>query len=368
MCEDENVRYWMAISQTRGVGSRTTRRLIDNFKKPRNIFKASYGEIAKVSGIKDDTARNIVNYDNWAEVDREIKIAKKLNISILSWEDDRYPENLLQIHDPPVVIYVYGELEPRDELAVAIVGPRSPSSYGKDMARLFAERLASAGITIISGLARGVDTEAHRGALKAGGRTIAVMGSGLDVLYPQENKSLFEHIGNCGAVISEFPLGTLPDAVNFPKRNRIISGLSHGVLVAEASLKSGSLITARCAIDQNRNVYAIPGNVNSLRSKGTNSLIKDGARLVENPEEIILDILPQYRQAPYAGKEKKEEKMLSLDGNEDKVFSLLQMKPLHIDELTKSCMMGAQEVSTILLNLELMGVVKQHPGKLFSKI
>lgn len=365
---DNNTKYWLALTGIKGIGSAITTRLIDRFKTPVNVFQVSLKELSQVRGISEEIAAKITGFSGWEDIKEQMDRAASRGIKIVGREDGNYPASLLNIYDPPPVIYSLGELMPDDGRAVAIVGARNPSSYGLEITENFSYSLAKAGVTVISGMARGIDTAAHRGALKAGGRTIAVLGCGLDTIYPPENRKLFVDIQKSGAIISEFPLGTSPNPGNFPRRNRIISGLSFGVVVVEASLKSGSLITARHALDQGREVYAIPGNVNSPGSKGTNSLIKEGAKLVERPEEVLEDILPQgsftATSLEAAGRPEREFKMTDHEKN---IFSSIGPEPIHIDDLAKACSMEMKNMTSTLLSLELMGAVRQLPGKMFTK-
>ncbi|MDH3973993.1 MAG: DNA-processing protein DprA [Deltaproteobacteria bacterium] len=362
----EDTRYWVALSRIKGVGSKTAKKLLERFSTAKNIFSSAEKDLKEINGLREVSISQILTFRDWTGIDRELERTGRLGFSILTWQDDNYPLSLLNIYDPPIILYAGGDYKNLDSCNLAIVGSRASSSYGLHAAASFAGRLASSGVTIVSGLARGIDTKAHEGALKAGGKTIAVLGSGLDLIYPAENASLFRRILKNGAVFSEFPLSTPPDPQNFPRRNRIISGLSMGVLVVEASLRSGSLITARCALDQGREVYAVPGNITAARSRGTNSLIKEGARLVEKPEEIMSDLLPGL--AVNRQKEnKRREAAFSLNTDEDKLLTLLGNGPLHIDQLIKESTWSSSRLSTLLLNLELMGAIKQHPGKFFSK-
>lgn len=362
----EEKKYWVALSRIKGVGCQAAKKLIERFSTAENIFLATESELKEIKGLREDSLKQILNFKDWSLVKRELENTAKLGYTILTWQDQHYPPLLLNIYDPPIVLYAGGDFSSLNQMNMAIVGSRASSAYGLETAGNFAYRLASEGVTIVSGLARGIDTRAHEGALKAGGNTIAVLGSGLDVIYPQENASLFRKILKRGAVFSEFPLGTPPDPQNFPRRNRIISGLSKGVLVVEASLKSGSLITAQCALDQGREVFAVPGNITAARSRGTNSLIKEGARLVEKPEEILSDILPVLCKNKKSLRPKME-MSLSLGHREDFLLKLLGDEPTHIDYLIKESKLSSTELSSLLLNLELMGAVKQHPGKFFSK-
>lgn len=278
--------------------------------------------------------------------------------------DKDYPANLKGIYAPPKALYVNGALEKDDRAAIAIVGSRAATPYGLSTAYRLAGELASFGITVVSGLAVGIDTEAHKGALDRGGRTIAVLGSGLDVIYPPENKKLAQRIEKQGAVISEFPLGTPPNRYNFPRRNRIISGFSLGVVVVEASKDSGALITAKCALDENREVFAVPGKAGSVTSEGTHQLIKDGARLVENGEDIIEELGLELKRISdgRAGKSFPD-----LEKDEEKIFEALSDEPLHIDEIAEAASFDASLALKTLSSLELKGAIKQLPGKRFVR-
>ena len=286
--------------------------------------------------------------------------------------DASYPEALKHIHKPPSRIFIVGEILEEDKNAIAIVGTRRPSFYGIEAAEKLSYALATLGITIVSGMAKGVDAAAHRGAIKAGGRTIAVMGSGHDNIYPPEHKKLYEEIRKHGAVVTEFPIGTEPERHNFPLRNRIISGMSKGVVVIEAPAKSGALITAGFALEQGREVFAVPGNINSLKSAGSNRLIKDGAKLVENVEDIleelryVLDIEVERSDAggqiPEAGK--KEE--LSLE--ESRIYGFLSKTPTSIHDITRKLNAPPQDISKIILALELKKLVKTLPGESIIKV
>ncbi|MBI4394664.1 MAG: DNA-protecting protein DprA [Candidatus Omnitrophica bacterium] len=293
------------------------------------------------------------------EFEREVEVCAQKGIRIISVLDAEYPKNLASIYDPPLILYVQGTLIPEDEVAVAIVGSRYPSTYGIKTAGRFASELAGKGLTIISGFARGIDGEAHRGALRAKGRTIAVLGCGLDVVYPKEHASLREEMISNGALISEFPLSTLPQAFQFPKRNRIISGLSKGVLVVEAGHKSGSLITARLAAEEGREVYAIPGPIDSLTSSGTNQLICDGAKLAARPEDILEDLAPQIRASvnSFALNARANN-----DDENDPVLRLLANRPLSFDEIVTGLNEDPRNIRSRMTQLELEGTVKRIFG------
>ncbi|MCM8790944.1 MAG: DNA-processing protein DprA [Candidatus Omnitrophica bacterium] len=298
--------------------------------------------------------------------------ARKINI-----DDPEYPKNLKNIHKPPKELYVNGTLEKRDEIAVAIVGSRRASMYGLEMAEKLAFELALRGVTVVSGMARGIDSAAHKGALKANGRTIAVMGSGHNVIYPPENRRLYDQIITSGAVITEYEDDMPPLPENFPARNRIISGLSLGVVVVEAARNSGALITANFAAEQGREVFAVPGKVSSATSAGTNELIKDGARLVQSVEDIIEELKIREME-PISSEDRKKidskiEKMTrayiynSLTKDERTLYKILSEEPLHIDEITFRSGFDTAKVSKLLLGLQLKKLIREIPGKQFVR-
>ncbi len=341
-----------------GIGSRRLSQLLRYFGKPENILNAPVAELAQIEGIGVKTAEKITSLKE-KDIDREFDSAKKHNLKIIIIGDQDYPESLKQIPDPPIVLYVKGELRDDDKSGIAIVGSRRASLYGLSCAEKFAYELSGSGITIISGLARGIDTLAHKGALKAGGRTIAVIGSGFNYLYPAENKGLAEEISRNGAVISEFPLNAKPLAQNFPRRNRLISGLARGVLVVEAAKNSGALITVDCALEQGRDVFALPGKIDSPNSLGTNELIKQGAKLVSSVSDILEDFEPAPAAiAPYAP---------VLSGSESRVYGLMSSQPLLMDEIVEKSGIGITEISGALLKLQMHRLIRQLPGKQFIK-
>jgi DNA processing protein len=297
-----------------------------------------------------------------------MELIKKYNAQILTFLDKDYPENLRNIYDPPVVLYVKGKILLQDRLAIAIVGSRLASFYGLQTAERLGFELALHGITVVSGLARGIDSSAHKGALKAKARTIAVLGSGLADIYPEEHKELAENISRSGAVISEFPMEMFPDKGNFPRRNRIISGLCLGVVCVEAAEKSGALITCDYALEQGRDVFAVPGKVDSVTSKGTNRLIKQGAKLAQGAEDILeeLDLSDFGRHQD--GNFQNQIPDTKLDKEENLVYTLLSSEPRYIDELCEESGMALNRISKVLLNLEIKKFAKQLPGKNFVKI
>jgi DNA processing protein len=300
------------------------------------------------------------------EVEREYHLLKEAGGKIITLKDDVYPKRLREIYDPPPLLYVRGELKEEDELAISIVGSRKTSPYGRWITEKMSQELVRHGVTIVSGMARGIDALAHSGAISGGGRTIAVLGCGVDVIYPSENRSLFAKIIDHGAVLSEFSMGSPPEGGHFPKRNRIISGLSIGVVVVQASAESGSLITASYALEQGREVFAVPGNIGAEGSRGTHQLIKEGAKLVESSEDILEEILPQWKRER-GGTQKVEGPERDLTEEESMLYERLGETPLHIDVLIRESQFDPGKVSSLLLNLELKGLVSQWPGKCFSR-
>ena len=376
---NQNLKYWVALKWVEGVGNVGFKSLLEAFGTPQKVFEAPLSMIKAVPGIGDKTARQIKAFKDWKKVEKELECADRTGVSIVTSQDPLYPSQLLNTYDYPAFLYVKGHLK-EDDVNVAVVGSRTASTYGKFTTERLCRELVLRGITVISGLARGIDSAAHRGALSGKGRTIAVLGCGLDIVYPPENEKLFDENSLQGALISEFPFGTPPNAPNFPARNRIISGISLGVVVVEASEKSGSLITARIALEQGREVFAVPGSIDSSGSRGTNKLIKQGAKLIENVEDILEEILPQVTIAPKLVKPDQRQKQpedhqkilnlssdLVLKETEKTVWQVLSQKPVHIDQIITSTGLTAHEVLGILLNLELQGLIEQKPGKTYMR-
>jgi DNA processing protein len=362
----EDLFYWLALSLTPGVGSILIKRLLDRFKTVESIFRAPLKELLKIEGLGAKVASEIQKGPLEKVVRRELSLLEKVGGKIVTLKDNNYPKRLKDIYDPPALLYLRGELRKEDELAIAIVGSRKTSPYGRWFTEKIGEDLARHGITVVSGMARGIDAVAHKGALQGGGRTIAVLGCGVDVIYPSENRNLFYQIIEQGAILSEFPMGSPPEGRHFPRRNRIISGLSIGVVIVQASSKSGSLITAGYALEQGREVFAVPGNVGVEGSRGTNQLIKEGAKLVESSEDILEEILPQWRKEGEIA-QKAVTPVPGLTEEEKILYGLLEETPLHIDAIIRESRWDPGKVSSLLLNLELKGLISQLPGKCFSK-
>lgn len=335
------------------------RNLLLKFKSPESIFTATTNDLVEIGRIDKELALAIKNYHRSDETKKKIELGKKLAIKTISLLDNEYPKNLRTIDDLPPVLFVRGEIRNEDANALAIIGTRTATQYGKAVAEKFAFELATNGITIVSGLARGIDTKAHIGALKAKGRTIAVLGCGIDIYYPRENRNLYAEIAKNGAVITEFNLGTQPWAYNFPKRNRIISGLALGVLAIEAKSISGVFNTVQWAADQGRDVFAIPGDIRSKASEGTNQLIKDGAKPVSTSQEIL-----EY--LGFAVK-KIEKQAIPLSEKEQKILEVINTEPLYVDQIAEITKQDIPSLLTTLLDLEMKGLVNQLPGKRYIK-
>ncbi|MCL4490297.1 MAG: DNA-processing protein DprA [Nitrospirae bacterium] len=368
--QDNDLRYLLALSFIKDIGPVTAKRLLSAFRSPRRIFEASLAELADVEEVRESRAKRIHQFDSWDRIDEEIEAARQRNIKIIKYTDEEYPEPLKQLADAPTVLYARGNFIKEDGYAVAIVGSRRMTEYGRSITKTIAYDLASCGFTIVSGMARGIDTVAHRGALEAGGRSIAVLGCGLDRPYPAENDALLEALSGSGCAISEFPLGTPPNRENFPRRNRLISGLSLGVLVVEATIKSGSLITAHYALEQGKDIFAVPGSIACRNSEGTNALIKKGAKLVQKAEDILEELSPVIKGLLHSRKisgEKLDQKLDRLEINDEEraICSFLGDSAKHRDTISRELRIAPARLSGLLLNLEIKGVVKQTDGNNF---
>lgn len=357
--DDREEYYWLGLKAVAGIGNVTFRRLLERFDTPRQALSADRPGLEGIRGLTPEIIGNIRGGSWQRFAGEECRRLRSSGARLVTFTATDYPKSLFEIPDPPPFLYVRGDLR-STEHAVAVVGSRRASSYGILTTQRMAEALAQAGVTVVSGMARGVDTAAHKGALRAGGRSIGVLGCGIDKVYPPENKALYDEMAEKGCLISEFPLGSLPLAENFPRRNRIISGLSRGVLVVEAAEKSGSLITAQFALEHGRDVYAVPGNITCSTSRGSNRLIKQGAKLVDCVEDI-LEELPGYDAA---GTETAaiSPRPFALTPKEAAIYELLARSPLHIDDIITQTELTAAEVSSMLLHLELKGAVITLPG------
>lgn len=352
----------LALNMVGDIGSVRLNKLLSIFGSPENIMRVKQDELSKIFGVGEVIAEKIVAISR-RDVEEELSLAKKLNLKIVTIESEEYPANLKNIPGAPIVFYVKGNLIPQDNIALAIVGSRRATLYGLTQAEEFAFGLAEQGFVIVSGLARGIDTYSHRGALKAGKRTIAVIGSGLNCIYPPENLKLADKIANQGAVISEFPLNTKPLPYNFPRRNRLISGLSLGVLVVEASRNSGALITADFALEQGREVFSIPGKVDSINSIGTNELIKQGAKLVTE----VSDITEEFSFLSKPQEKRATEVIYSNNKEEDILYGFISSEALQLDELVSISGISIPDISNMLFKLIAKKLVKELPGKYYVR-
>ncbi|MFQ5900848.1 MAG: DNA-processing protein DprA [Thermodesulfobacteriota bacterium] len=359
--------YWLALNSIHGVGKTTFKTLIRRYGSPLKVFETPIEELQERAGIPPRLAKEIKGFKKREEIEEELALAETKGVKILTLNSKSYPNNLLEIYDPPPYLYIKGAIREEDHQAVAVVGARSATSYGKEITKRICRELAAHNITVVSGMARGIDTAAHTGAIEGGGRTIAVLGCGIDVIYPPENSGLFQSITGNGAVISEFPMAAPPLSRNFPMRNRIISGLSLGTVIVEASMRSGSLITARLALEQGREVFAIPGNITSNRSHGTNRLIKQGAKLVENIDDILEELIPQIEGRKNSNPIVDKLPEIALCAEEKGVLETLNHEPKHIDTIIRESRLNSSKVSVTLLNMEIKGIIKGHPGKYYTK-
>jgi DNA processing protein len=353
--------YWIGLSLVPDVGPVMCRKLLAEMGSPENIFRAGLKDLMAVRGLGQQKAENIKNFKLWGFVEKQLTLLDKRGIRAIAYQDEGYPRVLREIDGAPIVLYIRGEYHPDDRYGIAVVGSRKHTHYGEVVAQRISGELASAGFTIVSGMARGVDTLSHRAALASGGRTIAVLGCGLDVYYPAENRILMQQIAAAGCAISEFPLGTMPNRENFPRRNRVISGLALGVLVVEATPQSGSLITAQYALEQNREVFAVPGNITSSNSEGTNRLIRQGAKIVTGTADIIEELAPLLRGFIRM----QHRQTTAISAEEERICSTLSSEARHIDLVSRETQLPVSKVLDLLLSLELKGVVRQSSGKRF---
>jgi DNA processing protein len=357
------------------VGPARFRNFKNHFGSLSDAFASPVSELKKVEGITDALARKILSFASQRELaEKEMELSRQNGIRILTVEDEFYPSLLRTIANPPQVLYCRGRVEIFNEPSIALVGSRRPTSYGEQVAERFSRDFTRAGLAVVSGLARGIDTAAHRGALKAQGKTAAVLGSGLLRIYPPENRRLADAVAESGLVASEFPLHSPPDSAHFPQRNRIISGLSLGTVVVEAQENSGALITARFAAEQGRDVFAVPGPVTSRLSAGPHRLIKEGAKLSEKAEDVLEEIEPLIGRffcgsgkEPVRAENFKEDPEPDLSSEERSVLDIFQMGPLHIDFISARSRLGTGKFSEALLGLEMKGAVKSLPGKMYVR-
>jgi DNA processing protein len=366
----EDLLPWFRLRSVPGIGNHLFKRLIDRFGSADRVADAPVEELVQTAGINQRLAVRIKSHKVSESIRADLNLAAKRGVRIITLCDPEYPRLLRHIADPPPFLYAKGGLTPQTP-CIGVVGSRMATPYGRQSARRISADLAAGGLTIVSGMALGIDSAAHEGALRAGGRTVAVMGSGFERLYPPQNRKLAGAIAASGAVVSEFSMRTEPEAYNFPVRNRIISGMCVGVVVVEATRRSGSLITARLALEQNREVFAVPGSIHSFKSTGTHSLIKQGAKLVENARDIFDEIaamVPQIQNTRKKAPESAGPSRNGLKADESAVLQALSPYPVHIDELVRKTAMDPGKLSGLLLTLELRGLVQQSPGKRFALV
>jgi DNA processing protein len=355
---------FIALNMVPRLGPVNVRRLLQTFGSPERVLNASRGELNAIDGLSQDIVDSIASWESSVDLQREMHRVTEFGASVLTLDDHEYPAQLREIHDPPTALYVWGKLDPRDRHAIGVVGSRRTSHYGLECAKKLSYQIAHSGLTVVSGLARGIDTAAHQGALAAKGRTVAVLGAGLNRLYPAENQALAEKIATSGALVTEFPMDTTPDRQTFPMRNRIISGWGFGLLVVEAGYNSGALISASQAAEQGRNLYAIPGPIDRPTSHGTNRLIQQGAKLVMSVEDILEDVRVLFPTPPALIQSKPPD----LEGDLLRVYEAITSQETPIDEIIRRSRLGAGVATAALLQLEMLHLVKQLPGKYFVKL
>jgi DNA processing protein len=357
---------WLTLRFIPGLGNVACKNLIVRFGSPSAVFRARPKELLEIEGIREDTAERINRRQCSTDPAGIMEAVTREGARIVPYTDPNYPPILREIHDPPVLLYLKGSDIPSRLLFVGVVGSRSPTPYGLKAAERIGQGLARRGLGVASGLARGIDSAAHWGCLEGRGFALGVLGTGIDVVYPESNKKLYHRVLEKGAVVTEFPPGTPPEPWNFPARNRIISGLSRAVVVVEATLKSGSLITASLALEQGRDVFAVPGSVHSFKSQGCHSLIKQGAKLVESADDILEEL--GLNDGHHAKVDTFKEVLLPpMEEKEKTVFGLLGDYPVHIDEIAREGKLEPGEVSSILTKMELKGLIRQLPGKMFIR-
>ena len=374
MTDRKQIQPWLTLHLVPGMGPVTCKKLVVHFGSPEKVLSAGRSDLAGVTPLRQESLAALFGEGRQQLEDlvkKEIDRAEEKDISIIPYDDPLYPALLKNIHDPPMVLYVKGNPEFLNCKGLGIVGSRSATHYGKSVAEQLANSLSRQGFSIVSGLALGIDTAAHQGTLAVKGKTIAVLGCGLDIVYPPSNHNLFKHIAFAGAMVSEYPLGTKPDSFRFPARNRIISGLSLGVVVVEAANRSGSLITASHALDQGREVFAVPGRIDSVKSAGTHTLLQQGAKLVHSINDIIEEFpVAEFEQSveDSEGEEDKKHRFENLSHEEAELFGFIEVYPRSFDEIVKDSGFNAQQTNELLLLLELKGLVNPLPGKSYQRI
>jgi DNA processing protein len=359
----------VGLNLIEGIGPVRVRQLLDHFGEAPAILGASRSQLLQVRGIGEDTAEAIAHWEKTTDLAGELKRMEDFGCRALIQSDEEYPPSLREIYDPPVVLYLKGALVAKDRNAVALVGSRQTTHYGIETARRLAYQLAYVGVTVVSGGARGIDTAAHQGAMSAKGRTVGVLGTGINLVFPPENRELFERIASSGAILTQFPFNRRGDRQSFAIRNRIVAGMTLGTVVVEANLTSGALITANFATEYGRQVFAVPGRIDSPRSKGCHELIKNGAKLCESAEDILSEfeyLFPTSNRPPSPA-ETGTLPALELSGNEQIVYDALGNEEAPMDDVIRSSGLPASAVSVALLSLEMKRLVRQLPGRLFTR-
>jgi len=370
----EFLKYIYLLTQVNKLGNVKIRNVMNHFSSPEHFYKCTINDLKRINGIDESISREILSgirdkEKYFREFDEIFSRAERSEIKLVCISDKEYPENLKRIFDTPVLLYYKGNLSESDKYSLSIVGTRNPTEYGKYNCEKFTDELSGLNIPIVSGFARGIDTIVHKTCIKNKRLNYAVFGCGVDVIYPYENKRLYPEVIECGAVISEFPLGAKPDKVNFPRRNRIISGISVGTIVVESGIKGGALLTAEIAVDQDREVFAFPGNISSKQSEGTNELIKRGqAKLITNIDDILNEL--EVKLKPILKKDytaKTDVLTLNLSESENKIYSVLDYDPVHIDTINELTDLTISDCLVNLLTLEFKSLVRQVPGKYFMR-
>jgi len=365
---------WLALSLTPGLASRLSARLLRRFESPEGVFRASVAQLEECH-LPAPVVRAVAKKEAFKRAEKELAGIRRIaGCRLINWTEPEYPQSLLQIYDPPVLLYLRGDPQILNLPSLGIVGTRKPTLYGSQMAERLGRELAARGVVIVSGMARGIDAIGHQGAMAVSGRAIGILGTGIDVCYPKENKKLYEKVLERGAILSEFPLGTYPAPENFPMRNRIVAGMPLGIVVVEGAQYSGSLITARLAMEYGREVFGVPGNVTQPVSFAPNQLIKQGAKLVTNAEDVIEELpTPVRAMLVQAEQPEAEQRNLvlaaSLNGAEKKLYEMLSAdEPKHIDGIVERSGLNSSVVLATLFDLEMKGIIRQLPGKQFSKV
>ncbi|MGB0579608.1 MAG: DNA-processing protein DprA [Limisphaerales bacterium] len=359
---------FVALNMIEGIGPIRVRKLLEQFGEPQNVLGASKLELLRVHGIGEEVADAITGWETSIKLEQELKAIESSGCRVVTQPDEEYPALLREIYDPPIVLYVRGELSAKDRNGIAMVGSRQTTHYGIETARKLSYQLAYAGVTVVSGGARGIDTASHQGALSAKGRTIAVLGTGINIVFPPENRDLFDRIAESGAVVSQFPFNRPGDKQSFPIRNRIVAGMTQGCVVVEAGRNSGALITTRFATDYGRHVFAVPGRIDSPRSKGCHDLIKNGAKLCESAEDILdeFEYMFPASNRPPSPAETGELPGLDLSPEEAGVLDLLEKGSQSIDEIIRHSGLTASKANVVVMGLTMKKLVKQLPGRVYE--